>query len=107
MKDNDKLFSESKVRNWCFQLFQALAYMHQHGYFHRDLKPGKYMYRYFYTGLHVFEDNDILVLKFCGLLSLIELLFIGVLYRVFVSMFVMALDPVVNFILSRELTGSV
>jgi len=39
MKDNDKLFPESKVRNWCFQLFQALAYMHQHGYFHRDLKP--------------------------------------------------------------------
>ena len=22
-----------------FQSFQALAYMHRHGYFHRDLKP--------------------------------------------------------------------
>ncbi|GLJ11674.1 hypothetical protein SUGI_0174360 [Cryptomeria japonica] len=39
MKDKVKLFPESKVRNWCFQVFQALAYMHQRGYFHRDLKP--------------------------------------------------------------------
>ncbi|KAK6934887.1 Protein kinase domain, partial [Dillenia turbinata] len=39
MKDRRKLFSESEVRNWCFQVFQGLAYMHQHGYFHRDLKP--------------------------------------------------------------------
>lgn len=39
MKDKVKLFPESKIRNWCFQIFQALAYMHQHGYFHRDLKP--------------------------------------------------------------------
>ncbi|CAK9179399.1 unnamed protein product [Ilex paraguariensis] len=39
MKDRAKLFSESEVRNWCFQVFQGLAYMHQRGYFHRDLKP--------------------------------------------------------------------
>ncbi|GLT91313.1 hypothetical protein SLE2022_092060 [Rubroshorea leprosula] len=39
MKDREKLFSESVVRNWCFQVFQALSYMHQRGYFHRDLKP--------------------------------------------------------------------
>ncbi|CAK9868703.1 unnamed protein product [Sphagnum jensenii] len=39
MKEKDKLFSEAKIRNWCFQVLQALAYMHKHGYFHRDLKP--------------------------------------------------------------------
>jgi protein kinase len=26
----------------CFQVFQGLAYMHQRGYFHRDLKPGTF-----------------------------------------------------------------
>jgi protein kinase len=39
IKDKDKLFPESKIRNWCFQVFQGLAYMHHQGYFHRDLKP--------------------------------------------------------------------
>ncbi|XP_052117568.1 cyclin-dependent kinase F-4-like [Arachis duranensis] len=39
MKDREKIFSEDEVMNWCFQVFQGLAYMHQRGYFHRDLKP--------------------------------------------------------------------
>ncbi|KAL4343973.1 hypothetical protein AHAS_Ahas11G0131900 [Arachis hypogaea] len=39
MKDREKMFSEGEVRNWCFQVFQGLAYMHQWGYFHRYLKP--------------------------------------------------------------------
>lgn len=43
MKDRPKLFLESEVRNWCFQVFQGLAYMHQSGYFHRDLKPGNFI----------------------------------------------------------------
>jgi protein kinase len=42
MKDHGKPFPESKVRNWCFQIFQALDYMHKNGYFHRDLKPGEF-----------------------------------------------------------------
>ncbi|XP_024516690.1 cyclin-dependent kinase F-4 [Selaginella moellendorffii] len=39
MKDRQKLFPEAKIRNWCFQVLQGLAYMHREGYFHRDLKP--------------------------------------------------------------------
>ncbi|CAK9153301.1 unnamed protein product [Ilex paraguariensis] len=66
MKDRGKLFSESEVRNWCFQVFQGLAYMHQRGYFHRDLKPDQFpttIYRvcfntlvgaFFILKLHVF-----------------------------------------------------
>lgn len=38
-KDKDKPFPEEKIRSWCFQIFQALEYMHGNGYFHRDLKP--------------------------------------------------------------------
>ncbi|XP_071737327.1 cyclin-dependent kinase F-4-like isoform X1 [Rutidosis leptorrhynchoides] len=43
MKDRLKLFSETEIRNWCFQVFQGLAYMHQRGYFHRDLKPENFL----------------------------------------------------------------
>ncbi|KAI3835067.1 hypothetical protein MKX03_020361, partial [Papaver bracteatum] len=39
IKDKLKLFPEAEVRSWCFQVFQALAYMHHCGYFHCDLKP--------------------------------------------------------------------
>ncbi|XP_042402081.1 cyclin-dependent kinase F-4-like [Zingiber officinale] len=39
MKDRGKGFSEAEIRNWSFQIFQALSYMHHRGYFHRDLKP--------------------------------------------------------------------
>lgn len=39
MKDRDKLFPESVVRNIIYQVLQGLAFMHKHGFFHRDLKP--------------------------------------------------------------------
>ncbi|XP_020697874.1 cyclin-dependent kinase F-4 [Dendrobium catenatum] len=39
MKDRVKLFMETEIRNWCYQIFQGLSYMHHRGYFHRDLKP--------------------------------------------------------------------
>jgi len=35
----DKLFPESVIRNMMFQVLQGLAFMHKHGYFHRDMKP--------------------------------------------------------------------
>ena len=38
MKDLLKLFFETEVWNWCFQVFQGLAYMHRRGYFHHNLK---------------------------------------------------------------------
>lgn len=38
-KDRDKFFPESRTRNWSYQIFQGLAYIHKHGYFHRDMKP--------------------------------------------------------------------
>lgn len=39
-KDRDKFLPESRIRNWCYQIFQGLAYIHKHGFFHRDMKPG-------------------------------------------------------------------
>lgn len=67
MKDRSKLFSEAEIRNWCFQIFQALAYMHQRGYFHRDLKPGTSYLKVliFLLGFHMFIVFHLVVL-FCG-----------------------------------------
>jgi len=39
MKNRDKLFPESAVRNIMYQILQGLAFMHKTGYFHRDMKP--------------------------------------------------------------------
>ncbi|KVI03530.1 cyclin-dependent kinase F-4-like [Cynara cardunculus var. scolymus] len=40
MRDRTNPYSETEIRNLCFQIFQGLAYMHgTGGYFHRDLKP--------------------------------------------------------------------
>lgn len=38
-----KKFSETRIRNICFQIFQGLAYMHHNGYMHRDLKPENFL----------------------------------------------------------------
>mmetsp|Transcript_36735 Transcript_36735/g.87287 ORF Transcript_36735/g.87287 Transcript_36735/m.87287 type:complete len:485 (-) Transcript_36735:432-1886(-) len=48
MKDRDKLFPESRIRNWMYQILQGLAYIHKQGYFHRDMKP---------ENLLVFKDS--------------------------------------------------
>ncbi|XP_042283448.1 serine/threonine-protein kinase MAK-like isoform X1 [Thunnus maccoyii] len=39
MKERNKLFPESVVRNLTFQILQGLSFIHTHGYFHRDMKP--------------------------------------------------------------------
>ncbi|XP_008554870.1 serine/threonine-protein kinase ICK [Microplitis demolitor] len=39
MKDRDKLFPEPIIRNMIYQVLQGLAFMHKHGFFHRDMKP--------------------------------------------------------------------
>ncbi|NXT01232.1 MAK kinase, partial [Jacana jacana] len=39
MKDRNKLFPESAIRNMMYQILQGLAFIHKHGFFHRDMKP--------------------------------------------------------------------
>ncbi|XP_009584499.1 PREDICTED: serine/threonine-protein kinase MAK, partial [Fulmarus glacialis] len=39
MKDRSKLFPESVIRNMMYQILQGLAFIHKHGFFHRDMKP--------------------------------------------------------------------
>jgi male germ cell-associated kinase len=41
-KDRDqKPFPEATIRSYMYQVLQGMAYIHKHGYFHRDLKPGE------------------------------------------------------------------
>ena len=35
VKDRERHFPESRVRNWAYQILQGLAFMHKQGYFHR------------------------------------------------------------------------
>jgi len=39
MKDRQKAFNETQIRNIIYQTLQGLAYIHRNGYFHRDMKP--------------------------------------------------------------------
>ncbi|XP_072567125.1 serine/threonine-protein kinase MAK isoform X6 [Paramormyrops kingsleyae] len=39
MKDRNKLFPESVIRNIVYQILQGLSFIHKHGFFHRDMKP--------------------------------------------------------------------
>ncbi|KAG7314065.1 hypothetical protein KOW79_022561 [Hemibagrus wyckioides] len=39
MKERARMFPESAVRNIMFQILQGLAFIHKHGFFHRDMKP--------------------------------------------------------------------
>lgn len=72
MKDKDKPFSEAKVRNWAFQILQALEYMHKHGYFHRDLKPGMIRHCYFSDFLWIYLSG-LSAFDCCKILHLLPL----------------------------------
>ncbi|XP_053102844.1 serine/threonine-protein kinase MAK isoform X4 [Hemicordylus capensis] len=39
MKGRSKFFPESVIRNIMYQILQGLAFIHKHGFFHRDMKP--------------------------------------------------------------------
>ncbi|KAL0209076.1 hypothetical protein P9112_011663 [Eukaryota sp. TZLM1-RC] len=39
LRNRDKPFPESKIRNIMYQVLQGLAHCHKHGFFHRDMKP--------------------------------------------------------------------
>ncbi|CAG4972815.1 unnamed protein product [Parnassius apollo] len=39
IRDAERPFPESVLRNILYQVLQGLAHMHRHGFFHRDLKP--------------------------------------------------------------------
>ncbi|XP_069469534.1 serine/threonine-protein kinase MAK isoform X3 [Ambystoma mexicanum] len=40
MKDREnKMFTENEIRNMMFQVLSGLAFVHKHGFFHRDMKP--------------------------------------------------------------------
>lgn len=38
-KDRKKFLPEARIRHIMFQILSGLAYMHKHGFFHRDMKP--------------------------------------------------------------------
>ncbi|GAV73410.1 Pkinase domain-containing protein, partial [Cephalotus follicularis] len=39
LNGTDYFVSVGKIKRLCSQILQGLAYIHQHGYFHRDMKP--------------------------------------------------------------------
>ncbi|XP_056594923.1 serine/threonine-protein kinase MAK isoform X5 [Triplophysa dalaica] len=40
MKNREnKMFTENEIRNIVFQILSGLAFVHKHGFFHRDMKP--------------------------------------------------------------------
>nr|CAB3255183.1 serine/threonine-protein kinase ICK [Phallusia mammillata] len=39
MKGRDKYLPEPSIRNMVYQVLQGMAFMHKHGFFHRDMKP--------------------------------------------------------------------
>lgn len=49
MREREGPFSEEEIRSMMSQLLQGLTYMHSNGYFHRDLKPGIFLFSSIFT----------------------------------------------------------
>lgn len=45
MKNRDRPFQETSIRNIMYQIMQGLAFMHKNGFFHRDVKPENMLVR--------------------------------------------------------------
>ncbi len=44
-KDRKKFLPDIRIRHIMFQIISGLAYMHKHGFFHRDMKPENLLVR--------------------------------------------------------------
>jgi protein kinase len=64
IRERQVAFSEGDIRNFMVQILQGLAYMHNNGYFHRDLKPGNMACQY-YIGFML----SLFMLKIIGVFS--------------------------------------
>jgi len=92
IRERQVAFCEGDIRNFMVQILQGLAYMHNNGYFHRDLKPGNMACQY-YTGL---------------MLSLFLLKIIGVFFPVFLENLLVTngIVKIADFGLAREVSSS-
>ena len=58
----DKVFPEHMIRNMMYQVLQGLAFMHKHGYFHRDMKPGMIANALFCQGQLYYPKTEMSIL---------------------------------------------
>lgn len=67
-KCSESRLSDAKIHNWCFQMFQELANIHDQRYFYHDLKLGNILVND--HNVLVFVILQLFTKKFLGLRSL-------------------------------------